>query len=126
MHLLSTLSHVFIILQRLPADQALLHKLALDYNIQEPFKEITPKILYSQSFMSASAEMDNVRQIEDQHKINIWFLPKQMGKGKWLLLCDLDSTLIQMEVIDELAKITGLEDQIKVHNYWRIEWCCYG
>lgn len=43
-----------------------------------------------------------------------WALQEQEGRGKMLMLSDMDSTIIEQECIDELADIAGVGDRIKI------------
>lgn len=52
-------------------------------------------------------------------------LARKGGDGRLLLVFDLDSTLIQMECIDEMARLAGVYDQVAVGSKCAVSWYCY-
>lgn len=56
-----------------------------------------------------------LRDLEIEFKCNVWLKPFLKLEEPFLFVFDLDSTLIKLETIDELAKFAGAEEQIKVH-----------
>jgi hypothetical protein len=62
-----------------------------------------------------------LRQMEDDHigDVNFWLPPKVDPSEPFLFVSDLDSTLMPLETIDELAALAGVEAQVKVLH-------CYG
>lgn len=56
-----------------------------------------------------------LRDQEDRHQCNFWIKPNSIDRSKpFLFIFDLDSTLVRLETIDELAKFAGVEQEIKV------------
>lgn len=56
----------------------------------------------------------NLMDLSNRHQIDLAFIPRHhRGKGK-LIVFDMDSTLIQHEVIDEMAMVHGIGHQVKL------------
>jgi hypothetical protein len=59
--------------------------------------------------------MSFLRELEETYRCNLWVRPTTHDKARpYLFIFDLDSTLVKLETIDELAKFAGVEEQIKV------------
>lgn len=69
----------------------------------------------SNEISDETAMIPLLRELEEKYKCNLWIKPKTNDPSKpYLFIFDLDSTLVKLETIDELAKFAGVEEQIKV------------
>lgn len=60
-------------------------------------------------------EYDNARQILRQYSDELKFdfaITQKDNRRKKLLICDMDSTIIEQECIDEIAEILGIKDKV--------------
>lgn len=55
-----------------------------------------------------------VRAIEEELRVNLWPRPAFEKDRPFLFVFDLDSTLIRLETIDELAALGGVEAEVRV------------
>ncbi|MBL7664356.1 MAG: phosphoserine phosphatase SerB [Bacteriovoracaceae bacterium] len=56
----------------------------------------------------------NLMKVADEHKVDLAFLKDDVfRRNKRLIVFDMDSTLIQAEVIDELAELQGVGKEVK-------------
>lgn len=70
-------------------------------------------IVYANSDINLKELKSVLLAIGNKHDVNIAFQKENLyRKSKRLLILDMDMTLIQMEVIDELAKMAGVEDKV--------------
>jgi phosphoserine phosphatase len=57
---------------------------------------------------------ENLMQVSTKHRIDVAFLKDNVfRRNKRLIVFDMDSTLIQTEVIDELAEVCGVGEEVK-------------
>lgn len=57
---------------------------------------------------------EHLMQVSTKHKIDVAFLKDNVfRRNKRLIVFDMDSTLIQTEVIDELAELCGVGDEVR-------------
>jgi phosphoserine phosphatase len=57
---------------------------------------------------------ENLMQVSTKHRIDVAFLKDNVfRRNKRLIVFDMDSTLIQTEVIDELAELAGAGDEVR-------------
>lgn len=72
--------------------------------------EITAQVKDS---TNASAVKERLLALSNEHKVDMAFIEEGVyRRGKRLIVFDMDSTLIQAEVIDELAKAAGAGEKI--------------
>lgn len=85
-------------------------------------KNLAPKEMMAiDLFLNIPDEFDlkkiraNLVQFSDSHKIDMALMENgAIRKNKKLVVFDMDSTLIQAEVIDEMAVVHGIGDQVKL------------
>lgn len=64
--------------------------------------------------LETKALKEHLMQVSTKHKIDVAFLKDNVfRRNKRLIVFDMDSTLIQTEVIDELAELAGVGDEVK-------------
>ncbi len=72
--------------------------------------EITTQVKHD---VDTKSVKENLLRLSSQHNVDIAFLEEGIyRRSKRLIVFDMDSTLIQAEVIDELAKAHGVGDEI--------------
>lgn len=70
-------------------------------------------IVYAEEDINLTSLKKVLLALGNQYNVNIAFQKENLyRKSKRLLVLDMDMTLIQMEVIDELAKMAGVDDQV--------------
>lgn len=64
--------------------------------------------------LETKALKEHLMQVSTKHKIDVAFLKDNVfRRNKRLIVFDMDSTLIQTEVIDELAELAGAGDEVR-------------
>ena len=70
-------------------------------------------IVYAKEDINIKELKSTLLSIGNKYNVNIAFQKENLyRKAKRLLVLDMDMTLIQMEVIDELARAAGVDDQV--------------
>ncbi len=86
--------------------------------IENPSLKNLRKIEFTISQKDQSQDIDELKteiiRISHEHKIDVSIVKNTIFRNnKRLVIFDMDSTLIQTEVIDEMAKVHGVGDEIK-------------
>lgn len=70
-------------------------------------------IVYAEEYIDLKSLKSVLLSLGNKYNVNIAFQKENLyRKSKRLLVLDMDMTLIQMEVIDELAKMAGVDEQV--------------
>ncbi|MFN8579224.1 MAG: phosphoserine phosphatase SerB [Candidatus Sericytochromatia bacterium] len=70
-------------------------------------------IVYAEEYIDLKSLKTVLLSLGNKYNVNIAFQKENLyRKSKRLLVLDMDMTLIQMEVIDELAKMAGVDEQV--------------
>ncbi len=65
-------------------------------------------------FLDLDSVKHDLIEVSTNHKVDVAFLKDNVfRRSKRLIVFDMDSTLIQTEVIDEMAELAGVGDQVK-------------
>ncbi|WP_127020539.1 phosphoserine phosphatase SerB [Rheinheimera mangrovi] len=102
-----TLSQLFAVLQLLPADAAYC------LSLYRPHTELALAVRIDLPQALSSAQILALRQLSEDWTAELVYLPAPVFlKQPGVLVMDMDSTAIQIECIDEIAKLAGVGEQV--------------
>lgn len=102
-----TLQQLFAVLQLLPADAA--YRLSL----YRPHADLALAVRIDLPFALSTEYIQALRQLSEPWAAELVYLPAPvLLKQPGVLVMDMDSTAIQIECIDEIAKLAGVGEQV--------------
>ena len=102
-----TLQQLFAVLQLLPADAA--YRLSL----YRPHADLALAVRIDLPFALSTEHIQDLRQLSELWAAELVYLPAPvLLKQPGVLVMDMDSTAIQIECIDEIAKLAGVGEQV--------------
>lgn len=84
-----------------------------DYTVQILSEECAADIFFTDQQLDTNHSVVSTLKGICQHQTGFdWFIQKNENRRKKMLIADMDSTMITIECIDELADFAGLKDQV--------------